>query len=185
MSDIFDEATMHRVLGKYIPNGETLLAGIHAIAKETKVTGVFANGVCGEDRLIPEASGGLLALSKEKYSTYDVYLGLTSSSLVIAECERNRYYYQFEDEPDVEEEDIREVTAAIPLADIGTCFPLADIQSCALQKGWMGSVRCFLTMKNGSYFKLLFPKRGGLGGGMPHHTEYREAMIARLRECGV
>lgn len=34
-------------------------------------------------------------------------------------------------------------------------------------------------MNNGSYFKLMFPKPGGLGGGMPHHTEYREAIIAR------
>jgi len=35
-------------------------------------------------------------------------------------------------------------------------------------------------MKNGSYFKLMFPKLDGLGGGMPHHTEYCEAIIARL-----
>lgn len=37
-----------------------------------------------------------------------------------------------------------------------------------------------ITMDNSSYFILMFPKLGGLGGGMPHHTEYREAIIARL-----
>ena len=44
----------------------------------------------------------------------------------------------------------------------------------------MGSVKCFIRMKNESYFKLMFPKLGGLKGGMPHHTAYREAIIARL-----
>ena len=48
------------------------------------------------------------------------------------------------------------------------------------KKGMEGSVKCHITMKNGSYFKLLLPKLGGLGGGMPHHAEYLQAIIARL-----
>lgn len=48
----------------------------------------------------------------------------------------------------------------------------------------MGSVKCFLTMKNGSYFKLMFPKLGGLGGGMPNHAKYRDMIIERLGEGG-
>lgn len=78
--------------------------------------------------------------------------------------------------------DVQEITSELFLADIGTRFSLADIQSCKYKKGWMGSVKCFLTMKNGSYFKLIFPKLGGLGKGMPHHAEYREAIIQRLSE---
>ncbi len=35
-------------------------------------------------------------------------------------------------------------------------------------------------MKNGTTLKLMFPKLGGVGGGMPHHAEYREAIIAKL-----
>lgn len=35
---------------------------------------------------------------------------------------------------------------------------------------------------NESYFKLMFPKLGGLGGGMPHHAQYRDAIIAKLGE---
>ncbi len=61
-----------------------------------------------------------------------------------------------------------------------TVFPLADIQSCQIKNGWMGSVKCAVTMKNGSHCKLLLPKLGGLGGGMPHHAEYRAAILARL-----
>ncbi|MCI8359879.1 MAG: hypothetical protein HFE86_00900 [Clostridiales bacterium] len=185
MPEIFDEANMRQVLGKYIPDRETLLAGIHAVAKETSVTGVFGKCMRMEDGLVPDEKGGVIVLNKKKYSTYDVYLGVTQSFLVMAECEKNSYYYQFDSEPDVGKADIQELAAPILFADIGTCFPLTDMQSCEIKNGWMGSVKCFITMKNGSYFKLILPKLGGLGGGMPHHTEYRAAIISRLTGSGV
>lgn len=180
MSEIFDEKNMRQALGKYIPDGETLMAGIHAVSKESSVTGVFGKCARTESGLIPDENGGTIALEKKKYSTCDIYLGITQSFLVIAECENYSHLYQFDDNPDVRQGDIQELTSPILLDDIGTCFPLTDIQSCEIKKGWMGSIKCFLTMKNGSYFKLMFPKLGGLGGGMPHHTEYREAIIACL-----
>ena len=179
-SDIFSETNMRRALEKYIPDGETLLAGIHAAANETAVTGVYGGCILMGDRLRPDNNGGTVVVSKKKYSGYDIYLGITQYYLVIADCESYRYYYQFDDKPNVSESDIQNVTADILLADIGKCFPLTDIQSCEIKNGWLGSVKCFITMKNGSYFKLMFPKLGGLGGGMPHHTEYRDAIIARL-----
>lgn len=181
-SDFFDETKMRQALEKYILDGETLLAGIRAVSKETNITGVFGKCICTENKLIPAENGGTVALNKKKYSTYDIYIGITQYSLVITECERNRYLYQFDDNPNVKASDIQEVTSEIFLVDIGTCFPLADVQNCDIKNGWMGSVKCFITINNGSYFKLMLPKLGGLGGGMPHHTEYREAIIARL--CG-
>ena len=36
MSGIFNESNMLQALKKYIPNGKALLAGIHAVAKETE-----------------------------------------------------------------------------------------------------------------------------------------------------
>lgn len=183
MSEIFDETNMRQILGKYIPAGQTLLAGIHAVSNETMITGVYGKCVRTESRLIPNENGSLIALNKKKYSAYDVYLGITQDFLIIAECERNRYLYQFDDAPNVNAADIQEVSSDILLTDIGTCFSLKDIQSCMIKKGWMGSVKCFVTMKNGSRFKLMLPKLGGLGGGMPHHAEYREAIIARLSAC--
>lgn len=179
-ADIFDEANMRRILEKYIPNGETLLAGIHAVSKETSVTGVYGKCVRTANRFIPDENGGTISLNKKKYSAYDIYLGITQYSLVVAECQKNSYYYQFDDGPNVSEADIQEVTADILFDDIGTCFLLADIQSCEIKNGMMGSVNCFIQMKNGSYFKLMLPKLGGLGGDMPHHTEYRQTIIARL-----
>ena len=179
-SDIFDEANMRRILEKYIPNGETLLAGIHAVSKETNVTGVYGKCVRTANGFIPDENGGTISLNKKKYSAYDIYLGITQYSLIVAECKKNSYYYQFDDGPNASESDIQEVTADILFDDIGTCFPLSDIQSCEIKNGWMGSVNCFIKMKNGSYFKLMLPKLGGLGGDMPHHAEYRQAIIARL-----
>ena len=73
-----------------------------------------------------------------------------------------------------------ELTAPLLLSDLGRCFLLDDIQTCETKKGSVGSIRCDITMKNGSYFKLLFPSTGGLGGGMPNHSAYREALLARL-----
>lgn len=178
--EIFDETNMRKALEEYIPDGETLLAGIHAISKEMSVTGVYGRCVRAENGLIPDENGGIIALNKKKYSTYDIYLGITQYSMVIAECEKNNYFYQFDDAADMDKADIQEVTSEIYFADVGSCFSLEDIQSCEIKKGWMGSVICFITMKNGSYFKLMLPKLGGLGGGMPHHTEYRDAIIAQL-----
>lgn len=179
-SGIFSETSMMQALVPYIPAGETLLAGIRAVSNETCVTDVFGKCFPTEDRLVSDEQGGIVALTKKKLSTYDVYLGITQSSLVITECEKNKWFYQLDNGSNENSMDIRELTSDLPLTDIGTCFPFSDIQNCEVKKGWMGSVKCFLTMKNGSYFKLMLPALGGLGGGMPHHSEYRAAIIARL-----
>ena len=34
---------------------------------------------------------------------------------------------------------------------------------------------------NGEYFKLMFQKLGGLGGGMPLHAEYCDRIMQQLR----
>ena len=74
MSEIFDETNMRNALAGHIPDGETLLAGIHAVAKETETRGVFGKCVRTQSKLLPDANGSTVALSKTKYSTYDVYL---------------------------------------------------------------------------------------------------------------
>lgn len=179
----FDETNMRRALEKYIPGGETLIAGIHAVAIETSVNCVFGECLCMEDRLIPHPEGGTYALNKEKYSDHSVYIGMTPHFLVMTDCEKESYFYQWnkvEKGQDVRETDVEKVTGEILWSDIGKCFALADIQSCDIKDGWMGSKKCHITMKNGSYFKLMFPKLAGLGGGMPHHTEYRDAIMAVL-----
>lgn len=179
-SEIFDELNMRKALEQYIPDGESLLAGIHAVSRETCIKAVFGGCVLGEDRLIPGEEEDCVALSKEKYAAYDLYLGITQTFLMIVGCERNQYYYRFDSRPNVDRKDAQQITSELLLSDIGTCFPLADIQNCEIKNGRRGSIKCFITMKNGSYFKLLLPKYGGMIGGMPHHTEYRERIVRQL-----
>ena len=116
--------------------------------------------------------GITLQVNRKKTSYFDVYVGVTEHYLLVAECEERKY-----------------LTAAYPLlpdlrktvaADIGVCFPFGTIQSCVIKKGMMGAVNCAITFQDGGFLKLQLPKRGGLGGGMPHHAEYRETILARL-----
>ena len=179
-SDILNEANMRRALEKYIPDGETVIAGIHAIAKESSITCVFGECVLTDSKLLANKEGKTVSVSKTKYSTYDLYIGITQQSFVVADCEEYRYYYEFDKTPVKNDADIKIVTEDILLKDFGKCFSLEDVQSCNVKKGMAGSLNCVITMKNGSYFKLMLPKTGGLGGGMPHHEEYRDVIIARL-----
>jgi len=179
MSDFFDETVMRQTLERYIPEGETLLAGIHAVSNETKIRAVFGKCIRTEVGLIPSEKGHSIVVDKKKSTPYDIFIGITQYSLIIAECEENSYHYQFDDESETEGPALK---AELLMEDIGTCYALTDIQSCEMKKALMGAVKCFVTMKDGSTFKLLLPKRGGLGGGMPHYTEYFNAIIARLNK---
>lgn len=57
MSEIFDETKMQCALEGYVPDGETLLAGIHAISKETNIIFVFGNCARTESKLVPDENG--------------------------------------------------------------------------------------------------------------------------------
>ena len=184
MSNIFDEARMLRAIEKYIPDGETFVAGIHAGANESSVTGVFSGCILMQDRLRPDPNGGTVKVIRKKYSGYDVYLGITQNFLIIADCDTYDHYYQCDEKPEVGDAEIQKVTDDILLKEFGRRYFLTDIQRCVIKKGWLGSVKCFITMKNGNYFKLMFPKLGGLGNGMPHHAQYRDAIIERLSKYG-
>ena len=180
MSEMFDENNMRQTLEPYIPSGETLLAGIHAVSQSTEIHAIFGRCVYTARGLRPDENAGTILLHKKKHTAYDVYLGITQTSLLIVECEENAYSYAAEDLPDSSGLPVRALAAPLPLDAVGTCFPLDEIVHCEIKNGWMGSVKCAITMKNGSAFQLLLPKRGGLGGGMPHHAEHRAAILARL-----
>ncbi|MCI8970998.1 MAG: hypothetical protein HFF99_05975 [Oscillibacter sp.] len=116
--------------------------------------------------------GITLQVNRKKTSYFDVYVGVTEHYLLVAECEERKHLTAaYPNLPD-----LRKTVAE----DIGVCFPFSGIQSCAVKKGMMGAVNCSITFRDGGFLKLQLPKRGGLGGGMPHHAEYREAILARL-----
>ena len=60
------------------PEGETLQAGIHAIAKETKVTGIYGKCIRKEDSLVPDENGGIIALNKKNTQLMIFTLALRS-----------------------------------------------------------------------------------------------------------
>ena len=60
---VFDETQMRRILGKYIHDGETLLAGIHAISHETNIRGIFGKCDRTERGLIPDENGSIIVLN--------------------------------------------------------------------------------------------------------------------------
>lgn len=177
---ICNEVNMRQALSKYIPYGENLMAGIYATVQESKINAVFRKCRCIEGKLIPDENAGVLSLVKGKYAEYSVYLGVTQSDLLIVECEKNKHYYEYSNEPDIQNMDVQELSTELNWEDIGISFPLEDVQSCKVKKGRMGSILCILTMKNGTYFKLTLPDSAGPNGDMPHHTEYREAILTRL-----
>ena len=179
---ICNEVNMRQALSKYLPHGETLMAGIYATVQESKIITVFKNCRCIEGKLIPDENAGVLSLVKGKYAEYSVYLGITQSDLLIVECEKNKHYYEYSNEPDVQNMDVQKLGSELDWNDIGIVFSLEDVQNCDVKKGRMGSVLCTLTMKNGTYFKLSLPETAGPNGDMPHHTEYREAILTRLGE---
>ena len=180
MSGIFDEKNMMQALEKYLPEGETLAAGVHGIGIQTEIKQVFGKCAIVGGTLVPDENGTALEVKKCKYAKYDVYIGLTQRYLILAECEVYKHYYEFNDAPELKAPP-EELGTAVPIQEIGTCFPLAEIQSCVIKNAWMGAVSCCITMNNGSFLKLMLPKRAGAGGGMPLHAQYREEIIARLR----
>lgn len=178
MSAIFDEQNMMRILEEYIPAGETILAGVHGVGLDVRLRQVI--GKCSFDGkyFSPSENGKNFLVNKEKHARFDLYFGITENYLLISQCERNEWFYEFLEMDTVVAEGIQH---RISLDEVGArCFPLSDIESCVMKKIWMGAVNCKITLKGGILLKIQFPKLGGVGGGMPNHAKYREAILACL-----
>jgi len=78
MSEIFDESIMRQTLGNYIPDGESLLTGIHAVSRETVIQAAFTKCVRAEDGLLPDENGGTVALRKKNTGAAICISGLRS-----------------------------------------------------------------------------------------------------------
>ncbi len=184
-NDICNEANMRVALEKYIPAGETLIAGIRTITKESSASCIFDKCVLTEDDVRPAEDGSIVSVRKTKHATYDMYLGITQRSLVVADCGVSKYYYEFNKVPVSSNMKIQTLTEPISLGSLCKCFALDDVESCKVKKGMAGSLNCVITMKNGDYFKLMIPKVGSFGGGMPHHEEYRNAILQCLSKGNI
>lgn len=142
-----------------------------SIFEESNMLWVLKNYIPEGENFSAGIHGITLQVNKKKTSMFDVYIGITENCLIVVECEERTYLS--------ERYNIKDKRSTVA-EDIGTCFLFEDIQSCEIKKGIMGAVNCSITFKDGGFLKLQLPKRAGLGGGMSHHTEYREKIIARL-----
>ena len=120
--------------------------------------------------------GVILQVNQKRTSYLDVYIGVTERSLLVAECEERKFL-----NPQYRIRDTRKAVEE----ELGVCFPASAIERCQVKAAWMGAVNCAVTLRDGGFLKLQLPKRGGLGGGMPRHAEYREAILTWLRKLDI
>jgi len=179
-NDCFDEGVMAQRLAPYIPQGESLLAGIHAVSQKSCYLAAFSGCICREETLLPVEHGETISLRKEKVGVCDVFLGMTANALLLVPCQNERFAYNMKAKLPQDPAKILPLQEAVALADLGCRIPWTDIAHCQLKKGLMGAMKCQLELKNGSSCQLLLPKRGGLAKGMPHYDQYRQALLARL-----
>lgn len=169
---IQDEQKMRQSLERYLPQGETLIAGVYALGKTTEFRQVFGKCILDDDKLIPDEDGSTIGVNKCKYAQYYLYIGITQHHLLITDCEPCKHMYEFED---LGKLDVEGINSTISLQDIGTCFTLTQIESCTIKKGFFGEVKCTITLKNKSLIKIMIPRTGGYA--MEHHAEYRQALL--------
>ena len=141
------------------------------IFDEENMLRVLGECVPEGETLSAAVHGVTLQVNRKKTSRFDVYVGVTERCMVVAECEERKYLNAFYRVPD-----LRKTVAE----DVGACFPFSEIERCELKNAVFGAVNCSVTLKNGDFLKLQLPKLGGVSGGMPHHPEDREAILARL-----
>lgn len=182
MSGIFDENNMKDRLGNYIPEGETLLAGIHCVNKELHIFRYYQNSVPHEDRVfkLEDVEPKILQVSKSKYSTDDLYIGITQNYFIVTTCTDCKFFYEFDYVKEDVPLELENIEKFVYLKDIGHCFRLSDIVKCEFKNHLLGAVKCNLEFRDKSTFKLILPKKAGLGNGMPDHAECREKIIACL-----
>ena len=148
------------------------------------MTSVFDKCVYNDGKLLPDLEGGMLSISKTKYSTYDLYICITESYFVVADCDEYKYLYEYNKKPVSAFANIKVVESVINEKNIGKCFLLEDIKEVNMKKGLVGTTNCVIKMKDESYFKLIFLSAGDIGEGMPNYEKYKNKIIEVLgRKC--
>lgn len=182
MAGIFDDKRMNEFLDNYIPEGEELIAGVHAIGKEIQIRQCFSYvTVFDEDTLVrsEEDPSCIYDIKRIKYATHDIYFGITENYLVFNECEPCKHAYEINEGKPGEFEPL-EVITPVKIREFGYAQALKDIISVQIKKGLLGQMKCNIQLENGSYFKVEITKRAGVGSGMPNHAQYTDRIIERL-----
>ena len=182
MSDFFNENTMNEKLSKYIPEGESIIAAVKALGNSMEVRQCFSYvTVLDEDTFCrsEEQPDCLYDVQRSKYTTHDIYLGITENYIIFNECEDYKHAFMFNEAKPGEFEPL-EVTGIVKISEFGHAQAYKDVIDVKIKKGMFGLLKCTVKFRNGLYFQFSIPKKAGFGNGMPHHAEYREKIIEKL-----
>ncbi|MCM1094157.1 MAG: hypothetical protein NC421_09395 [Lachnospiraceae bacterium] len=189
MGSIFSETRMLDELVPLInelPLNQKFQAGIHGIMKKVVITRIYRNAILSDDNVImPTAEDSILFIRKSKICDFDAYIGITQDWLLVVPCNEEKWAYEsFRiTEPEMMKEYLdyaRSLESPLPASYIIPVIPLESIAEFSAKKNWIGAYVCKLVMSDGDEFKMMLPRLGGLGGGMPNHKEYRELIVSML-----
>ncbi len=186
MSVCFDVDNMNTVMEAFCPDGENVIAAVYGVGRSTEIIQYFGGCERKVTVLVPADNNIILKVTKKKVCAYDLYIGITEKSLIISECDTSTttYYYSFDAITDPIFTGIKKLEKEIPYKSIGKAFPLNSIKKFEIKDGLFGSVKCVLTLDNGTFFKFMMAKRAGLGNLMPDHLTNRNKIIEVLQQYG-
>lgn len=166
-----------------LPDNQEFKAGIHGVVKRASITRLYKNAILTPDNIItPATEESITYVRKSKVCNFDAYIAITQQWLLIAPCNNEDWLYERVVITDPEQ--ITEyapfaqpLSAPLPAREILPIEPLENITGCTIKKNWIGAYNCTVDLLNGDQLKIMLPRLGGLGGGMPNHARYRDAIV--------
>ena len=180
----YGERQMRQMLEKYVPEGETLLAGVHGYGEKVEMyRTVYGSCSWGDDDVCPQKRDGAYHAKVAKYAGYEVYIAMTEQHYIFSACEfGEKYYYEVDDIPLPEGVTPEERESHVDLREtgIGYVFGQEDIESCGISRN-KKVTDCEIKLKDGTYFHLQFLNRDIAPEASPHYLEYRDAVLECLK----
>ncbi len=182
MVSVFDVDNMNTRLNMYVPEGEKLLVAVKAVGTEMIVRQCFSHAKPQRQEVLVRCDDPqcfVLDVSRVKYATHDIYIGITENYLLFSECEDYKHFWDFKPAVQGQFEPL-EVTEDVSLLGFGHAQAFTDVTKFESKKGLLGMVKFKIQFKNGSSFSFFIPKKAGIGKGMPNHKENMEKIVERL-----
>ena len=85
---VISKENMMEVLGKYLPEGETILAGVHGICSEARMRQIVGGCVNTGIWFEPSENGKTYLVEMRKCCKFDLYLAVTENHLLVSHAIR-------------------------------------------------------------------------------------------------
>lgn len=181
----YGEKQMRQMLEQYVPEGESLIAGVHGYGMKTIIHQVIYGAYTVDGMTFPAKDGAAYLVTKEKHAGYEVYLAMTERHYIFSACERGLKYYSGMEEIELPQgvtPQQRQSLVNIQDIGIGYIFSQEDIESCVTNADSGGKYTdCAIKLKGGVYFEIRFLKKNVAPESAPHYLEYRDMILKCLR----